>query len=406
MIAYQTLHLPNGLQVISHQDKNSFLASVNVLYGVGSRDEDPELTGLAHLFEHLMFGGSAHVENFDKVVQNANGESNAYTTPDLTNYYITLPAQNLETAFWLESDRMFAPLIEKALETQKKVVIEEFKQRYLNQPYGDVWLKLRELTYQVHPYRWATIGKNLEHIEKVGLQDALSFFERFYAPSNAILSVSSPFEAEKIFDLAHKWFEQGPKLPIPPKNYPKEPVQTQQRKLSLSANVPQKAVYIAFHACSVVSEEIFPTLVLNYILSQGKSARLHEHLVKAQRSFLQASMSLSGSKDPGHAVVFGRLAPDFDFEQGYELLFEQLYQCQNITEEEVQKAKNQLSTQTAFADLSAANRASKLAYHAFLGDISQVNQEMEKILAVEPSQVVELAQKLFRPEKASVLFYG
>ncbi len=406
MFDYQTIILSNGLRVIAQQDNITPLAAVNMLYAVGSRDEDENKTGLAHLFEHLMFGGSSHVADFDKMVQNASGESNAYTTPDLTNYYITLPAQNIETAFWLESDRMFFPKLESCFEAQKKVVIEECKQRYLNQPYGDVWLKIRDLAYQVHPYRWATIGRSIQQIEQLSLADTQDFFLRFYHPSNAILSVVSPFEPRQIFEWAQKWFgyQTSPANSLS-RVYPKEPQQNQQHRLYVAAKVPQKAVYIAFHCPAADSEDVFPLLVLNYIFSQGKSARLHQNLVKKQKTFVEASMSMTGSKDPGLVVASGRLA-NIDFQTGYQLIMQELYEAQNISESEVQKAKNQLITQIFFADLSPANRANRLAYCAFLGDLDRINYEKSKLMAVETSTVKELAAKLFHPDKASVLFYG
>lgn len=287
MINFERFELANGLKVIVHEDKSTPLVAMNILYLVGARDEDPEQTGFAHLFEHLMFGGSINIPSYDEPLQKAAGENNAFTNNDFTNYYLTIPAANLETGFWLESDRMLSlAFTEKSLEVQRNVVVEEFRQRYLNQPYGDAWLKLRPLAYKVHPYQWATIGKEVSHIENASLQDVKNFFKKWYAPNNAILTLAGNCSLERAKELCEKWFEPIPAVNLSERNLPKEPKQTEMRRLDVIEDVPSNQLYLAFHCCSRYDNDFYATDLLSDVLSRGKSSRLYQQLVK-EKSFLQ-----------------------------------------------------------------------------------------------------------------------
>src|SRR6187551_587226 len=264
MIAFKEFTLSNGLQVYVHEDPTVQIAVMNILYDVGSRDEQSTKTGFAHLFEHLMFGGSQNISSYDEPLQKVGGENNAFTSTDITNYYLTVPASNLETAFWLESDRMLSLSFDpKVLDVQRKVVVEEFKQRYLNQPYGDVWLKLRPLAYKVHPYQWATIGKEIRHIEEAQLEDVKDFFSKWYAPNNAILTLAGNCSLERAKALCEKWFAPIPAASVPVRNIPAEPAQNEQRRMTVNAKVPNNNLYMAWHCCSRYDDEFYATDLLS-----------------------------------------------------------------------------------------------------------------------------------------------
>ncbi|MFM9026621.1 MAG: M16 family metallopeptidase, partial [Bacteroidota bacterium] len=308
MIRFSRHVLSNGLPLIVHEDPSTPLATVNLLYKVGARDEDPKRTGFAHLFEHLMFGGSVNIPEYDSPLQLAGGDNNAFTNNDITNYYCTLPANNLETAFWLESDRMLSlAFSEKSLDVQRQVVVEEFKQRYLNQPYGDVWLLLRPLAYKVHPYQWATIGKEVSHIEEATLQDVRDFFFKYYTPDNAVLVVAGGVKEGSVVELAEKWFGgiQRNIASRPP--YPAEPRQQEERRLTVKRDIPFDALYMAFHACSRLDDDFYATDLMTDILSRGKSSRLYNVLVKEKKLFSDVSAYLTGDFDKGLVVVEGKL---------------------------------------------------------------------------------------------------
>ena len=317
MIQFSRHILDNGLTVICHTDKSTPFVSVNVLYKVGSRNEQADKTGFAHLFEHLMFGGSTHIEDYDKHVQLAGGESNAYTTNDLTNYYITIPASNIETALWLESDRMAGlNLSPSSLDIQKHVVIEEFKQRYLNNPYGDLWLKLRPLAYKVHPYRWATIGVSPEHIERATLEDVGAFFRQFYAPDNAIVSICGNIAEDKALELVKKWFGDIPPAHRPVSHIPAEPRQTEERRSIVpDNNVPADAIYKVFHMGGRDSDDFYACDIISDILSNGQSSRLYVNLIKNQRLFSGIDAYVSGDRDPGLFIFSGKLSEGIDIRQ-------------------------------------------------------------------------------------------
>ena len=315
MINFERFTLNNGLKVLVHQDKSTPIVAFNLLYNVGARDESEDQTGFAHLFEHLMFGGSENIPNFDEPLQRVGGNNNAFTSNDITNYYITIPKNNIETAFWLESDRMLKlAFTDKSLEVQRSVVIEEFKQNYLNQPYGDVWLLLRPLAYQVHPYKWATIGKEISHIENATMDDVKSFFYQHYLPNNAILSVAGDVEVEEIKSLCKKWFEDIPSGNVAKRNLPKEPKQTEPRRLKVERDVPANTIYKAYKMCNKKGADYYITDLLSDILSQGKSSRLYISLVKEQKLFSEISAYILGCFDDGLLVIDVNLRDGVSFE--------------------------------------------------------------------------------------------
>jgi zinc protease len=408
MISYQQFVLDNGLRVYVHEDHSVPTAAFNLLYDVGSRDEDPNKTGFAHLFEHLMFGGSANIPSYDEPLQRVGGENNAFTSPDLTNYYLTLPAANLETAFWLESDRMMALSFNpEVLEVQRKVVIEEFKQRYLNQPYGDVWLKLRPLAFRVHPYQWATIGKDISHIEQATMDDVQDFFYRHYLPNNAHLVVAGNVRLEQVKQLSQKWF--GPIRPgnVPLRNLPAEPAQTEARRLEVEAEVPVDAIYKVFHMDEKGSERYHAQDLLSDIMGRSKSSRFYQQLVQEQKLMSSASASIMGSVDKGLVIVQGKLAEGVGFEAAEAGINEIIAQMQSglVPEAELAKVKNQAESTLVYAELEVLNRAMNLAYAAVLGNPDGVNQESAKIQAVTPEQVRDEARAILRPENSSTMYY-
>ena len=343
MIDFERFTLSNGLKVIVHQDKSTPMACVNILYNVGARDEDESKTGFAHLFEHLMFGGSINIPNYDEPLQQAGGENNAFTTNDITNYYCTVPANNLETAFWLESDRMLSlSFTPKSLEVQRSVVIEEFRQRYLNQPYGDVWLLLRPLAFQSHPYKWATIGKEISHIEQATMEDVRAFFAKHYHPANAIMVVAGNVELEQVKQLSKKWFEPIPAQTVTVRALPVEPVQTAPRRLSVERDVPANALYKVWHMCSRNHDDYHTVDLLSDILSRGNSSRLYISLVKEQQLFTEINAWVSGDFDPGLFVVSGKLCEGISMESAEAAVNAELKKLcdQLVSDRELLKCKN------------------------------------------------------------------
>ena len=408
MIEYRTFQLDNGLRVIVHEDLSVENVVINVLYDVGSRDEDPSRTGLAHLFEHLMFGGSKHIPNYDGPLERVGGENNAFTSPDVTNYYLTIPALNVETGFWLESDRMLSLAFEpKVLEVQRKVVIEEFKQRYLNQPYGDVWLKLRPLAYQAHPYQWPTIGKEVSHIEKVTMDEVREFFRKFYHPGNAILVVAGKITYKEAKALSEKWFGPIPAQDPYQRALPAEPIQNEKRTLEIEAKVPANALYKVFHMPGRFSEDYYDIDLLGDLLGRGKSSRLHQKLVKENPVFTNIHAHVLGSIDPGLLVINGKLKNGLSPQQAEKLVDEVLEEVLRdpVSEEELNKVKNQAESSTVFGEVEVLNRAMHLAYAALSGDPGLVNREIENIKAVTPSKIQSAAEKTFTASNSSVLYY-
>jgi zinc protease len=408
MINFEKFILPNGLCVIFHEDKTTPLVCLNILYNVGARDEDSELTGFAHLFEHLMFGGSVNIPSYDEPLQLAGGENNAYTTSDVTNYYLTLPAENMETAFWLESDRMLSlAFTPESLEVQRSVVIEEFKQRYLNQPYGDVWLHLKPLAYTTHPYQWNTIGKSIEHVANATMEDVKSFFNKHYAPNNAIMVVAGNTTLAAVKVMCDTYFAPIPAQDIKVRNLPQEPIQTQKRTLTLERNVPTDTIYKVYHMCDKLHPDYYTTDLLSDVLSNGKSARLYNALVKDVQLFTDINAYIMGDIDAGLFVVTGKLNEGVSFEIAEAAVDKELHKMtQQIVEAtELQKVKNKIESTLVFTEMNVLNKAMNLAYAELLGDANNANKEMERYAAVSSADIVRVASYLFKDDNASVLYY-
>jgi predicted Zn-dependent peptidase len=408
MIHFEKFKLSNGLNVIVHEDNSTPIACINILYHVGARDENPEHTGFAHLFEHLMFGGSLNIPNYDQPLQMAGGENNAFTNNDFTNYYLTLPAENLETGFWLESDRMLSlAFSEKSLEVQRNVVMEEFKQRYLNQPYGDIWLLLKPLAYKHHPYRWNTIGMELSHIENAHMQQVKDFFSTWYHPSNATLVVAGPVKTDEIKNLSEKWFGTIPAKQQPIRNLPKEPAQTEARSLTVERNVPSSALYIAFPMCERMHEDYHSYDLLSDIMGNGASSRLYQSLVKEQKLFIEAGAFVSGDHDPGLWVFSGKLSQGVSMETAEKAVWKEL---QNMAEngpgdDELTRVQNKVESLYAFGNMNVLNKAMNLAIFEWLGDASMVNDETAKYRDVNAKKIHRIAAKTFLPEYSNTLRY-
>jgi zinc protease len=408
MIPFERHTLANGLRVLIHRDETTPLACINILYDVGARDEDESRTGFAHLFEHLMFGGSINIPSYDEPLQRVGGENNAFTTNDITNYYLTLPATNIETAFWLESDRMLSlAFSEKSLEVQRSVVIEEFKQRYLNQPYGDVWLLLRPLAYQVHPYKWATIGKEIRHIEEAVMDDVKAFFKKHYTPQNAILVVAGDIDPQEALALSEKWFGPIDATPKPVRNLPAEPKQEGYRRLDTSSDVPAEALYMAFHMCARREPEYHTMDIISDILSRGNSARLYNRLVKERRLFSEISAYVMGDLDKGLFVVSGKLVSGVTTDEAETAVFEELKKMQDVRigERELLKVKNKIESSLLFSEMNVLDKAMNLAYYELLGDAQWASIETERYLAVTPEAIQRCAQEVFQRTNCSALHY-
>lgn len=408
MINYNQFELANGLKVIHHLDTNSKLCVLNLLYKVGSKNENPEKTGFAHLFEHLMFGGSINITDFDNQLQIAGGDNNAFTSNDITNYYITLPANNIETAFWLESDRMLSlDFSQKVLDVQKAVVIEEFKERYINQPYGDVWLRLLPLAYKVHPYSWPTIGKEFSHIENATIEDVKDFFSKHYGPNNAILVISGNIDLETTKALSEKWFGPITAINVEADNYKTEPEQTEKRVEHVYNDVPLDSIVMAYHICERMHTDYYATDLMTDILGGGKSARLYNELLKKQRIFSEIDCYQSGDCDAGLAIIEGKLVKGITHQQAEEAIekiLEELIE-KGITETELEKVKNKTETNIRFNDMGVLNKAMKIAYAAYYGDIELVNTEANEYLKVTIEDIKRVAKTYLKPTNCSILYY-
>lgn len=408
MIEFDRFTLENGLKVIVHKDKTTPITALNILYNVGSKDEDPEKTGFAHLFEHLMFGGSKNIPIYDEPLERAGGSNNAFTNNDFTNYYVTIPQNNLETAFWLESDRMNElAFSEKSLEVQKNVVIEEFKQRYLNQPYGDSWLLLRPLAYKIHPYQWPTIGKDISHIEKAKIEDVKSFFYKYYRPNNAIMVVAGNIEKQQIEELTLKWFgniNKGEKIL---RNIPKEPLQTQERLLEVERDVPYNSIYMAYHVCKRWDGDFYALDIISDILSNGKSSRFNEELVKKQKLFSEINAFMTGDIDNGLFVVNGKLHNGITINQAEEAIYNELGKIKNIStsELELHKVKNNIESIIVFTNMKALDKAMSLAFFELLGDASLINTEFTKYKDINSNKIMEVANKYLIKSNCSKIYY-
>lgn len=408
MIKVNHYTLENGLRIVHNENCSTQMVALNILYNVGSRDEDPDHTGFAHLFEHLMFGGSANIPDYDTPVQNAGGENNAWTNTDITNYYITLPYQNVETGFWLESDRMlsldFSP---QSLEVQRQVVIEEFKQRNLNQPYGDASHLLREMAYQDHPYRWPTIGKKISHIANATLEEVKDFFYRFYAPNNAILSVTGHIPFEDTVRLAQKWFGPIPAREIPERHLPTERKQTSVRRLTVTRKVPIDALYMAFHICNRFQPEYYVYDLITDLLSNGRSSRFIQNLIQEKKLFASIDAYISGSLDEGLLHITGKPAAGISLEEAEKAVWEELDKLKtpSVSEAELEKVKNRYESEQIFNNLNYLNVATNLAYFELIGKAEDINREVDKYRAITTGQVQETARKTFVPENCSILYY-
>lgn len=408
MIEVERFELENGLKVLVHRDESSPMAALNLLYDVGARDEREGRTGFAHLFEHLMFGGSVNIPSYDSPLQIAGGENNAFTTNDITNYYITLPAANLETGFWLESDRMLSlAFSEKSLEVQRQVVIEEFRQRYLNQPYGDIWLLLRPLVYQEHAYKWPTIGQDIAHIEEAKMEDVRAFFEKHYNPGNAILCVTGDVTKDEVERLANKWFGPIPAGEKYVRNLPQEPKQTEARRLTVQRKVPVDGLFIAFHSCDRRDPAYYATDLISDVLSRGKSSRFYNNLVKEQRLFSEVEAFVTGSMDPGLLVVSGKLVKGVSMEDAEAAVWRELEKIKEelVDDRELQKVKNKVESAMVFGEMSILNKAMNLATQELVGRAEDINVESERYQQVTAEEIREQAQQILRKENSSTLCY-
>ncbi|MFI5123778.1 MAG: M16 family metallopeptidase [Chitinophagales bacterium] len=407
-IQFKKFTLNNGLRFVVHEDHSTPMAVLNVLYDVGARDENPAQTGFAHLFEHLMFGGSVNIKDFESPLQMAGGENNAFTTNDLTNYYIQLPAENIETAFWLESDRMLSlAFSEKSLDVQRKVVSEEFKEHYINRPYGDVWFKLRELAYKVHPYRWMTIGKELSHIENAGLGDVKNFFRRHYNPANAILVLAGNVKTEQALALAEKWFGSIPAGEKYIRQLPAEPAQQSARTMEVKADVPLDALYKAYHVGSRTDKGYYAMDLITELLGGGGSSRLFQILVKEKKLFSNIECYHLGSSDPGLLVIEGKLIKGVPMETANKGVEEELRKLTagKIEEKELTKVKNKTESAILFEDMSLMNRASNLAMYELMGDAEYMNTELQKYKDVTQEEILDTGTRIFDEKNSNTLFY-
>ena len=408
MIKFERFVLGNGLKVLVHPDPSTPMAVVNVLYDVGARDEVASKTGFAHLFEHLMFGGSVNIPDYDEPLQVAGGENNAYTTNDLTNYYCQLPADNLETAFWLESDRMLSlAFSKKSLDVQRKVVCEEFKEHYINKPYGDVWHTMRELAFKEHPYKWMTIGKELSHIENATLEDVKAFFFKHYTPINAILVVAGNVSVDHVKTLAEKWFGDIPSGEKYNRNLPVEPNQIEARRLTVHRNVPMDAIYKTWHMCARRDDDYYATDLLTDILGGGASSRLYQSLVKEQQLFANINCYHFGSLDKGLFTIEGQLIKGVDIQKAEDAIEQELDKMRKslLDDRELQKVKNKTESVMAFEDMSVMNRAGSLAFYELLGDGELMNTEFQKYQQVKAEDLHRIANEVLTSENSNTLWY-
>ena len=406
MIEFERYTLKNGLKVLLHHDKTTPMVVVNTLYDVGARDELEDKTGFAHLFEHLMFGGSLHVKDFDQELQKAGGESNAFTSNDITNYYEIIPAINIETALWLESDRMLSlAFTDKSLEVQRSVVIEEFKQRYLNQPYGDVWLELRPLAYLKHPYRWATIGKDISHIEEAEMSDVKKFFKKFYCPSNAILCVSGNFDSGTIKDLIEKYYGTIPGGKKPARLLPLEPTQEEFREKSIQRDVSADAFYYAFHMSERKNIGYYVADLLSDAIGKDQSSLLNIALKKEQTLVSEINAFITGSLDHGLFLITGKLLEGVDFATLDNALWRELekIKVEGFTDRKLNSLKNKLSTAKAFQEQGLLNKSISLCMFELLGDANGINEEIQIYNGIENTDVLNFANSILKRENCSLL---
>ncbi len=408
MIDIQKFTLDNGLTVVVNEDKTTPFIAFNMLYDVGSKDENPDKTGFAHLFEHLMFGGSKNIPNFDEPLQRVGAENNAFTNTDITNYYITIPKENIETAFWLESDRMLClDFSQRNLDIQKNVVCEEFRQRYLNKPYGDTWLLLRPLAYKKHPYQWATIGKDISHIEQATLNDVKDFFYRYYAPNNAVLSISGNISVNQVKLLAEKWFGPIERRKVPYRNIPQEPLQTEKRELTVHRNVPYPSIYKTFKMCKRLDNDYYTTDLISDILSNGKSSRLYKKLVQEKKLFSDINAYITGEMEEGLFVFSGNAMNGVDIFEAEKAINEEIEKLKNgfIFDYELSKVKNKIESTIQFSETNILNKAMNIAKYELFGDANLVNSEFSNYAKVQTIDIKRIANELFVENNSSTLYY-
>ena len=408
MVEFRSYRLDNGLRLIVHEDRSTPLVAMNVLYDAGSRDEDPSLTGMAHLVEHLMFGGTGNIPEYDLPLQLAGGENNAFTNNDITNYYLTLPSGNIETAFWLESDRMLAPdFTGRKLDVQKSVVIEEFKQRYLNQPYGDAMLLLRPLAYTTHPYRWPTIGIDPSHIERIRLEDVQHFFSRHYNPGKAILTLTGNITPERAYDLTKLWFGSVPPGEPHARSLPSEPVQTEERRMTVERNLPASAIYKAWHMGSRSGPDFHTMDMITDLLAGGESGRLYNRLVRDLNLFSEINAYITSDLDPGLVIVTGKLMKGVNVEKAEKAVIQVIDELKDTvpTDTEIDKVKNRYESSSVLSNTSILNKALNLSVYELLGDASRINREVENYRAVSKPIIRDAAIRYLNPENCSTLYY-
>jgi predicted Zn-dependent peptidase len=408
MVEFKKYTLGNGLKVVVNEDKSTPLTAMSILYNVGSRDEDPELTGIAHLFEHLMFSGSENIPEYDTPLQLAGGENNAFTNNDVTVYYLSLPSENIETGFWLESDRMLGlNFSEENMEVQKRVVCEEFKQRYLNQPYGDVMHLLRKEAYRVHPYRWPTIGREIAHVEKVTLTSIREFFFSHYAPNNAILSVSGNTRPERVLELAEKWFGTIPPRKIQPRNLPAEPKQERKRTITYEKDVPADLLYKAWHICPREHEDFRVLDLFTDVLAGGESGKLYEELVRDKKIFSDINAYITGDIDPGLLLIYGKLMDGTDIyyaEEEVNRIIES-FRSMKLQEQEMEKVKNKFEASAVLSNLSILGKATSLAQYELLGDAALINSEVERYRSVTQQSVCNAVERYMSETNCTAVYY-
>ncbi|MEY4135134.1 MAG: hypothetical protein RL386_1484 [Bacteroidota bacterium] len=408
VINYERWVLDNGLRVLVHEDHSTPMAAVSVLYDVGSKDEQADRTGFAHLFEHLMFGGSANIPDYDEWMQKAGGEDNAFTNNDVTNFYALLPAENLELALWLESDRMLSlNFSKKSLDVQRKVVIEEFKETCLNEPYGDVWHHISDLAYKVHPYRWPVIGLSPQHVAAAKLADVEDFFYRFYRPNNAVLVISGKVDVKEVRKLVDKWFGDIPAGNIPQRTLPQEPPQAAYRRKVHRAKAPVDALYMAFHIPGRAAPGFYPADLLSDILCNGPSSRLFRHLYKEQKIFSQVDSFVVGQFDPGLLLIEGKLSRGVSLEQAEEAVWKEIHEIRRspIPEQELQKWKNKAESNLVFSELTAMSKALNLSYFEALGDADRINYEAGLYNGLSAAQIHQSANELLCEQNCCTLHY-
>ncbi len=408
MISFQRFELENGLKVIVHEDTQTPLVAINVLYNVGSRDEHPDKTGFAHLFEHLMFSGSENIADFDTPLQNAGGENNAFTNSDITNFYDILPAENIEMGLWLESDRMKnLAFDQKGFEVQKKVVVEEFKETCLNVPYGEVWHQLSSLAYKKHPYQWPTIGKIPAHIADSTLADAKEFYSKHYAPNNAILVLAGNVQFDKAKSLVEKWFNDIPAKETTERKLPIEPPQKEKASAVVEAAVPADAIYLGFHCGGRLDPDYYTADILSDVLGNGRSSRFYQRLYKGKNLFTRIDAYISGTADPGLFLIDGKVGNDRTLEECLDAIWMELNDIkqQGITKEELSKVKNKIESSLYFSEINILNRAMSLAFFEWLDQAEMINHQMEKYEQVTADDIQLLANTLFTEDNCIELIY-